>query len=488
MDSETPHRPRPIGHGSAPPPAPPPLPAARGRKAAWWAWPLILLCLLPLDWFADRLEPAPETPDADAAPATRHETSAGELALLKLQAQMVLGIAPVQPSQAETILGDMLGSTRGDRGVAALALLESFVSLQPKGDQGTAAERLEGREGEVARATLEALRRGVDEGGRADLRESLGWFAELAPTRGAGEPPLASSIRARARSVAAGFGLLVVLAASGVAAGGVLLFVHLRRFRTDPSANTFVPSPAYAGVLLECFALYLGAMVLGALLGAFYGGRTVAFGYAAAALLPLLWPRLRGMPWRDFRTAVGLHRGVGWRREIGAGCVGYLAVLAVASVGIAMTLGLAFAAEALGAGAGAAETGGQPLDAVGDPPASPGPEIHPIVGWLYAGGITEKVACLLLAAGYAPFFEEIFFRGAFHRYFRSRLRFLPSALLSSLVFAALHPQGLYGIPALAAMGVGFSLLREWRDSLIAPMTAHAINNAGIVVMLWIALY
>lgn len=120
-------------------------------------------------------------------------------------------------------------------------------------------------------------------------------------------------------------------------------------------------------------------------------------------------------------------------------------------------------------------------EASGEPP---GPEIHPIVGWLYDSNFWMKSVLLLLAAGYAPLVEETFFRGALQRYFRSRFSFLPAALLTGLIFAALHPQGFYAIPALAAIGFGLSLLREWRDSLIASMTAHAINNGILVVILW----
>jgi membrane protease YdiL (CAAX protease family) len=107
-----------------------------------------------------------------------------------------------------------------------------------------------------------------------------------------------------------------------------------------------------------------------------------------------------------------------------------------------------------------------------------------VVGWIYEGDLWVRLACFGLAAGFAPLFEELFFRGALQRYFRGRLQFLASALLTGLIFAALHPQGVFAIPALAGIGVGFSLLREWRDSLIAPMTAHAINNGCLVGMLW----
>jgi membrane protease YdiL (CAAX protease family) len=51
-----------------------------------------------------------------------------------------------------------------------------------------------------------------------------------------------------------------------------------------------------------------------------------------------------------------------------------------------------------------------------------------------------------------------------------------SALLNSLVFAAIHPQGAFGIPVLTTLAIGFSLVRQWRDSLIAPIFMHALNN------------
>ena len=94
---------------------------------------------------------------------------------------------------------------------------------------------------------------------------------------------------------------------------------------------------------------------------------------------------------------------------------------------------------------------------------------------------------LLLAAVLAPLLEEALFRGALHRYLRGQFGFFASALITSVIFAALHPQGWMAIPALGAIGIGFSLLREWRDSLIAPMVAHSINNGALIVAVWVAL-
>ena len=41
-----------------------------------------------------------------------------------------------------------------------------------------------------------------------------------------------------------------------------------------------------------------------------------------------------------------------------------------------------------------------------------------------------------------------------------------AALVNSLIFAAIHPQGIIGIPLLTTLAVGFSLTRQWRGSLL----------------------
>ena len=245
--------------------------------------------------------------------------------------------------------------------------------------------------------------------------------------------------------------------------------------------NAFDPTVGPAGVLFECFALYLGIMTAGSLLGGFLYGMISPISYGLAVIVPLLWPRFRGVRWHEFRAAVGLHRGKGWGKEIFAGMIGYLGVLAIASVGISLTLLLTLVAGYFQGDGGAILPGGG-TGAAASPPI--GPEAHPLVGWIYEGNFWTRLSCLALAAGFAPLFEELFFRGALHRYFRRRYRFLASAVFTGLIFAALHPQGFFAIPALAGIGIGFSILREWRDSLVAPIVAHAINNGTLVLMLW----
>jgi len=59
-------------------------------------------------------------------------------------------------------------------------------------------------------------------------------------------------------------------------------------------------------------------------------------------------------------------------------------------------------------------------------------------------------------------------------------------VIMGVLFAAIHPQGLATIPALAGLAIGFALIREWRGSLIAPMAAHAMHNGILVGFMWLA--
>jgi membrane protease YdiL (CAAX protease family) len=57
-----------------------------------------------------------------------------------------------------------------------------------------------------------------------------------------------------------------------------------------------------------------------------------------------------------------------------------------------------------------------------------------------------------------------------------------SALISSVIFAAIHPQGFVFIPPLAGLAIGFCVARELRGSLVAPMVAHGFSNALVMTI------
>lgn len=447
------------------------------RRPAWWAWPVILLSLVPFDWFV-----APSTSGndkegrSDGAPALGDSS---DLALLKLQAQVVIASAKLDPAASVSSLDDLADTINGDRMIAALALLEAFLQTDAARVPALLDQFSQEVPEDLAQVTEEAVKSGVGDEEREKLRQYLGWFADLARGPGGSTPPRDSEIRSRSFAVLAIMALALVVVSMALPAGLFLLILHFRKLQAGTTRNLYEPTPSLRHVLLESFALYLGIMSGSALLSVRLGAGVGMAGYGLAVLLPLLWPLLRGVRWRDFRLATGLHRGRGWWREIAAGTVGYLGVLAIASIGIALTLFFTLVGawvEGLASPGGTGASFGQG--------GTPGPETHPVVGWIYEGDFWVRLACLGLAAGFAPVFEELFFRGTLQGYFRGRFRFFASALFTGLIFAALHPQGLYAIPALTGIGVGFSLLREWRGSLLAPMVAHAINNGSLVLMLW----
>ena len=94
---------------------------------------------------------------------------------------------------------------------------------------------------------------------------------------------------------------------------------------------------------------------------------------------------------------------------------------------------------------------------------------------------------LLLGSIVAPLVEETMFRGVLYRHLRDAtarqrigISIFLSAIVNSIVFAFIHPQPLVFSPALIMLAIGFSLAREWRGGLIAPMVMHGVSN-GVVL-------
>jgi membrane protease YdiL (CAAX protease family) len=116
------------------------------------------------------------------------------------------------------------------------------------------------------------------------------------------------------------------------------------------------------------------------------------------------------------------------------------------------------------------------------------PPYHPIQGLMLASpGPWVRAGLFALAAVGAPLFEEIFFRGALHGALRRRFGGLAGALLSAAVFAILHPQLPLGFIPIFLLGLSFSLLYEWRGSLVPGMVMHACNN-GVIFLLMTAMF
>jgi membrane protease YdiL (CAAX protease family) len=115
---------------------------------------------------------------------------------------------------------------------------------------------------------------------------------------------------------------------------------------------------------------------------------------------------------------------------------------------------------------------------------------HPIVTWVANAHWWTWLEVFFVASVVAPVVEETMFRGVLYRYLReasSGLRpatsVVVSALIVSYLFAVIHPQGFLAVPALMALALAFTLLREWRGTLIPSMIAHGVNNGVATLML-----
>jgi membrane protease YdiL (CAAX protease family) len=116
-------------------------------------------------------------------------------------------------------------------------------------------------------------------------------------------------------------------------------------------------------------------------------------------------------------------------------------------------------------------------------------------GWAIALGIDEQddlpeelgvngstaalVAVAVLVCVLAPIAEELFFRGFCFTALRRRLGMLPAAVLTGIIFGAIHLGGteIEFIVPLMVFGFLLCLLYARTDSLLPCIALHALNNA-----------
>ena len=292
------------------------------------------------------------------------------------------------------------------------------------------------------------------------FRRRHGWIAELARAQTGNDAAKRTVAQQGMKTAVAliSFSLLgMCMAVGGL---GVLIF-GLAGWRSGKISLTLsLRSRVEGGVLLEGFAIFLVLFVfppwLLRVLSVPLPG-WAAYGPALIALfIGLTWPLLRGMSRSHWREALGVHRGQGLWREMGAGVLVWLASLPLLAVGM-------IAASWI-------------MKLTGEFPS------HPIVE-VFAGNGWAKFGAILLAVVWAPISEEIMFRGMLFPGLSAWLRWLAGLVLSAFVFAVIHPQSWAGVPAIMVLAGSFSFLRLWRQSLIAPMTAHALNNGLMCVAL-----
>jgi membrane protease YdiL (CAAX protease family) len=255
-------------------------------------------------------------------------------------------------------------------------------------------------------------------------------------------------------------GLLTMMFIATLTCGVILLIIAILQGVKGKIKSHLIMPENPGSLLIETFAIYLILSTVLPLLmliiipGINNGGVLASI---FAGLLPILWPRIRGMKWKEYRAAIGWNRGKGFFREIGAGIAGFITGLPLLIMAIVVVMILA--------------------KYTGETPS------HPVVFNLSK----SPLLLFLLACVYAPFAEETLFRGALYGYLRRSFPWVVSGIFSSLIFAILHPQGWVAIPAIGVIGFNLSTIREWRGSAIASMTAHALNNGSVIMILIISM-
>lgn len=313
---------------------------------------------------------------------------------------------------------------------------------------------------------------------RATLREGLGWFGELAlAPRGS---PGREAVLAPARTMATRQ-LLLVAAILGVLGLGLLGgLLHWILVANGSARMALAPGAAPHGIYAETFAawiaLFVGLQVGAGLLFALVApGSGILLPGALSFLLSLSalrWPVLRGVPWSRVRADLGLFLSPTPVRDALAGVACWAMAVPVMGASLLVSLVIMAVRQAMA---------GEP-----DPFAAAPLPSHPAIEEISGGAGWAGV--LFLAAVCAPLVEEIFFRGALYRHLRDATAgagrtgsVALSAGASGLLFAAVHPQGWTFVPLLFAISWGLVHAREWRGSLVAPVTAHALHNACVTL-------
>ncbi len=458
----------------------------RIRGPAWLAWLVVigLTLVMMLNAFMTQ------------SPQTEVEMSKGELLQPVLMGKFALGLRELSgqrkgaelKQQAEDFLQAIDFGPLEQRFCHAILVNEFFgpeQALQALADlrQKTAKAELEYNPQQARAETIltdifnqlqteQTLQ--IAETDRSFLIDAYPWYGELALNSQSTDSSRRAEILSRAEFSVILMLLGVVCLVGLLIAGVIAWFIFMARIFSGSLRHRVVDDSRYGSVYIETFALWFLLFVGISVAIGFSGVKSMSMSIAAIMMLlplsALIWPILRGVPASDLLQDVGLQPRNPFV-EVLAGCVAYLALLPPLVVGIICSM-ILMAILSLFQSSG-------PLNEF-----APNGVPHPIANEAFGGDpLQVMMTILFIAAVLAPLTEEIMFRGVLYRTLRDSSRqmarwvsILFAALFSSLIFAAIHPQGIVGIPVLTILAFGFCLVRQWRGSLIAPITMHAIHN------------
>lgn len=360
-----------------------------------------------------------------------------------------VAVTPEEKLRAICVVGELEGS---DAALKELARVEPLLKSVPL-KQDAAALRIIYTNGP---SHLSAAQ-------REGLVQRHGWFGKLALTFGTPpDDPQRRAVIHSATTTFAAFAIFEISAGLALLVGVgllVLAIVLLAVGSVRPAYRSALP-PTTA--FLEAFALYLVGFTATALFVRWARPRaeiSTTWYAIPIVLFAMIWPAFRGISWPELRRGLGWHRGRGLFFEVWAGIGAYLAGLPIIVMAMVLSWVLVTRSGAVA--------------------------VHPIM-FDTPRGAWPIAELYLLASVWAPLVEESMFRGALFHHLRQRHGWWLSALVSSFVFAAIHPQGWAGIPVLGAIAMVFAAIREWRGSIFASAAAHAVNNGVVTTLLILA--
>jgi membrane protease YdiL (CAAX protease family) len=403
--------------------------------------------------------------------------------------------------RSSLVIGELLGS---EAGLERIERLEKDPGFQAKVTEGNITSLRIQQQADLFRAVLKASPPVMDSltlEQRELLASEHGWYHTLAAVRGldAANASRASVMKGGMRILVGTslFIFVIVATVLGALASCITMVVLLATGKIRPR---FVPPVPGGSVFIETLALFIvGFLLLSVILplvmervgaGAWYT-LEVRFILQWSLLAVCLWPMVRGLTFRELRLRLGWtgrsgpsdSSGVATGERGGAlevlreACIGifaYLSFLPILAAVLVITYLLIVLMGKLSWGGGGGQ-GGSELPS------------NPIIDIMLQGSPLQLALFFVLATCWAPVVEEAIFRGALFRHMRSSLPLVVCTGVTAVLFGVMHGYHVIMLGPVIALGASFALMREWRGSLVAPMTAHFLHNGTLVTLMMIIL-
>jgi len=442
----------------------------------------LFLVLVPAGWIGLSMHEEGDRAAASATAESHPELSSittmqGRLAVLlgyqALEAENPLGTRPM----AHLAAGMVLANTgQRERAEAQVQLAADATRNAPEPTLVAAVRAIVlawPEEGRLATGTLTAEQWTL-------VQERMGWFGSLARAKLEGDPVAQKHIDEDQVWLLYGI-ILAGVWFLGAGLAGLALVITLGVLAATGKVRSAMQAMPQAlaerglqRVLGETFICWMLLFLLLRVLVGRVGDDAPTAGSAwksaaltFASLGALAWPLWRGVSWRDLRDVTGLRMPGNVWRLARLSAASYMSALPFMALGVLIGQWLA------------GVLGGRSFQDVS----------HPVQELLPGASVGMALALFFAASVAAPVVEETVFRGLLYGHVRQQtwgwprwLSITAAMLFSATIFAAIHPQGVLAVPALAGVSIGFCITREWSGSVAPGMVAHGFHNGVLLAM------